>query len=160
LPIKTSIAYFRHNKRGKTNRPYHLFSSFKLRYVIMAYTKVSLDHYNDNIEIVNRLAKVNNTFVYGDNISLAITRAACEEENRLIQLKHDLLEQADAIGPQIIAAAKKADANMSNLRNSIGMQYGKDSDEYVFAGGIRKSDIIEKGKTTRQNNKKGSDDKK
>lgn len=126
----------------------------------MAYKKVSLDHYDGNMEIVKRLAKVNNTFVYGENISLAIVRASCEEENRLIQLKHDLLDQASALGPQIAAAAKQADTNLSNLRNSIGMQFGRDSDEYVFAGGTRQSDIIEKGKATRQNKKKGSDDKK
>ena len=126
----------------------------------MAYKKVSLDHYNDNMETVNRLDKVKNAFIYGDNISLAIARAACEEENRLIQLKHDLLEQADAIGLQISIAAKNADTCLSNLRNSIGMQYGRNSDEYVFAGGIRQADITEKGKMTRESKKKGDEDKK
>ena len=126
----------------------------------MAYVKVSFDHYNDNMDIVNRLGKVNNAFVYGENISLAVSRAACEEENRLIKLKNDLLDQADAIGLQIPIAAKNADISLSNLRNSIGMQFGRNADEYVFAGGIRQVDIIEKSKMTRESNKKAGEDKK
>jgi hypothetical protein len=120
----------------------------------MAYTKISLSHYDDNMLIVNRLAKVNSPFVYGENVSLDITRASCEEEKRLILLKHSLLDQADALGPQITAAAKKADDDVANLRNSIGIDKGRNSDEYVFAGGTRQSDIAEKSKTTRENKKK------
>jgi hypothetical protein len=126
----------------------------------MAYTKVSLKHYDDNMEIVNRLAKVNHAFVYGTHVSLAIAKASCEEENRLIKLKHDLLAQADELGAQILAAAKKADDDMSNLRTSIRIEFGSDSDEYVFAGGTRQTDIAEKSKATRQNKKMLDNDKK
>lgn len=128
----------------------------------MAYSKNSFTHYDDNMEIINRLAKLNNPFIYGKNISLAVARSSSEEEKRLIQLKNDLLDQADALSPQIIVAAKTADTDVSNLRNSIGMDddFGKESDEYVFAGGIRPSDIVEKRKITQSNKKKGGDDKK
>jgi hypothetical protein len=128
----------------------------------MAYSKNSFTHYDDNMEFINRLAKLNNPFIYGKNISLAVARASSEEEKRLIQLKHDLLDQADAVGLQITAAAKTADTDLANLRNSIGMDddFGKESDEYVFAGGIRPSEIAEKRKITQSNKKKGGDDNK
>jgi hypothetical protein len=126
----------------------------------MAYTQVSLDHHDENMVIVNRLEKVNKPFIYGENISLAHVRNACTEEKRLIEEKNALLKQADALGIQIAIAVKKTDTYMSNLRNSIGMDYGRNSDEFGFADGVLLADIIEKSKMTRENNKRNGDDKK
>lgn len=128
----------------------------------MAYVKGNLSHYDGNMEIINLLAKLNNPFAYGKNISLSTARASSEEEKRLIQLKNDLLDQADALGPQIVAAAKTADTDIANIRNSIGMDddFGKESNEYVFAGGRRPSETAEKRRITQSNKKKAEEDKK
>jgi hypothetical protein len=50
--------------------------------------------------------------------------------------------------------SKNADEILTKLRNSIKIRKGANSDEYVFAGGTRQSDILAQQKATREANKK------
>ena len=120
----------------------------------MAYTKLTLDHYDEVMTILNRLAKLNDPLIYGAKVSLAYAQLATEEIKTLTLAKNDLLEQADKLTVEITNALKKSEDALSALRTSIGIDKGKDSDEYVFAGGTRQSDIIAKGKATREEKKK------
>ena len=120
----------------------------------MAYTRLKLDHYDANMKILNRLAKLNDPFDYGNGISLAAAFAACEKEKQAYLVKNGLLDQADEAGSEAILAAKNVDELMANLKNSIGIHKTRDSDEYVFAGGTRQSDVIAQQKATREDKKK------
>lgn len=123
----------------------------------MAYTRLKLDHYDANMKILNRLAKLNDPLDYGNGISLAAAFAACENERTKYLAKNSILDQADEAGTEAILAAKNADELMTNLKNCIGIHKTKNSDEYVFAGGTRQSDVIAQQKETRENKKKGKD---
>ena len=120
----------------------------------MAYTKSTLDHYDESMTIINRLAKLNDPMNYGSKVSLAYAQTTTEDIKTLTLAKNGFLEQADKLTVEIANAIKKSDDALSALRTSIGIDKGKDSDEYAFAGGIRQSDIIAKGKATREEKKK------
>ena len=49
---------------------------------------------------------------------------------------------------------------MGRIKNLYGILKGKESDEYVFAGGIRQSEVVEKQQATRKENQKTEEEKK
>lgn len=126
----------------------------------MAYTRLTLDHYDANMKILNLLAKLNLPFDFGNGISLANALAAQEEEKVEVLAKNVLFDQLDEASVKVTTKAKKADEIISKIRNSIKIHYGADSDEYVMAGGIRQSDIIAQQKATREENKRLEEEKK
>lgn len=126
----------------------------------MAYAKLTLDHYDATMKILNRLAKVDSTMDFGNGISLVTALAAAEKEKKAYISKNDALDVADLRGIEANAAAKELDDIMVRIKNLYGIIKGKDSDEYVFAGGIRQSEVIEKQQTTRKENQKTEEEKK
>ena len=126
----------------------------------MAYTRLTLDHYEANMKTLSFLAKLNIPLDFGNGISLANALAAQEEEKVEVLAKNVLLDQLDEASAKVTTKAKKADEIMSKIRNSIKIHYGADSDEYVMAGGIRQSEIIAQQRATREENKRLEEEKK
>jgi hypothetical protein len=126
----------------------------------MAYLKLSLDHNKETQTILNRLAKLNNPFIFGDNVSLSAAILAAKEEEDAINEKNDLIDLLDAASIKANEKTKKSDEMLSALRTSIGVDKGRNSDEYVFAGGTRQSDVIAQQKATRESKKKAEEEQK
>lgn len=126
----------------------------------MAYAKLTFDHYEANMKILNRLAKIDPTLDFGNGISLAAALAAGDKERKAYTAKNEALDVADAKGIEASAAAKEFDDILGRIKNLYGIIKGKESDEYVFAGGIRQSEVIEKQQTTRKENQKAEEEKK
>lgn len=126
----------------------------------MAYTRLTLDHYDANMKILNFLAKLNIPLDFGNGITLANALAAQEEEKVEVLAKNVLFDKLDEAGVKIAAKTKKSDEMMYKIRNSIKIHYGSDSDEYAMAGGVRQSDIIAQQKATREENKRLEEEKK
>ena len=126
----------------------------------MAYVKLSFDHYDSNMKIVNRLAKIDPTLDFGNGISLAAALTAAEKEKNAYTAKNAALDVADARGVEASAAAKEFDDILAQIKTLYGIIKGKESDEYVFAGGIRQSEVIEKQQAKRKENQQTEEEKK
>ncbi|MBL7816987.1 MAG: hypothetical protein JNL70_18330 [Saprospiraceae bacterium] len=126
----------------------------------MAYTQVSTTQHDDIQLMIERFQKLNLPFEFNDKTSLAILIAKNKAYKASIEKKNATLEQADA--DTLDLKEKEADVvkARSSFRTQIGELYGKDSDEYVWAGGVRQSESIEKAKATRMENSKDNDDAK
>ena len=125
----------------------------------MAYKKLSFDSYNEEALRIERLKRFGNPFQYANGINLAALQAANEEVNKAIKAKNAQLDIIDPLTEAYNIALDKRDKLLINFRGCIGSTIGKDSDEYVTAGGVRQSEVTEKQQQTREANKKAADEK-
>jgi hypothetical protein len=116
----------------------------------MSYLKVSFKRYEEHKKRVMLLRKLNNAFAYSKETSLATYDAAVEKVRMAAEAKNtqiEILNKATADYNDAVAQMEKA---LANLRTLIGVDKGKDSDEYVFAGGSRLSDALAQAQLTRK----------
>jgi N-acetylneuraminic acid mutarotase len=125
----------------------------------MAYSKVSTAQYDEINLMIERFQKLNKPFEFNENTSLAKLIAINAEYKAAIDAKNTSLEQVD----KDTAKLNEKDSALTKIRSSFRMQigdlYGKDSDEYVWAGGIRQSEALEKAKATRLERLKAEEEK-
>lgn len=125
----------------------------------MAYSKVSTAQYDEVTLMIERFQKLNKPFEFNENTSLAKLIAKTAAYKAAIDAKNATLEQAD----KDTATLNEKDSELTKIRSSFKMQigdlYGKDSDEYVWAGGVRQSEALEKAKATRLERLKAEEDK-
>jgi hypothetical protein len=73
-----------------------------------------------------------------------------EALKKATEAKNKHLEILTALTLEHNEALAKADRDLSNLRAFIGADKGKNSEEYVFAGGVRQSEALEQARQTRK----------
>lgn len=126
----------------------------------MAYSKVSTAQYDEVNLMIERFQKLNKPFEFNANTSLAKLVTTNNEYKAAIDTKNATLAQADE-DTLVLSEKDSALAKMRiSFRIQIGDLYGKDSDEYVWAGGVRQSEALEKAKATRLERAKAEEEKK
>jgi hypothetical protein len=118
----------------------------------MSYLKVDFKAYDEHKKRVALLSKLNEKFVYSKETSLAAYQASVEELRLAAEAKNKQIEILNKVSDAYNAALAKADKNSADLRTLIGVDKGRNSDEYVFAGGVRKSDAVAQALKTRKQN--------
>ena len=126
----------------------------------MAYIKIPLTFYSECKTKIERLMRFNNPFKYTDDASLS---AYSDVVERLRVATIERNEAAAGFDAKTIAynqALEEEASSAAALRNMIGSdkKLGKNSDEYVAAGGTRQSDIIAQAQLTRETNKKAAEE--
>ena len=123
----------------------------------MAYTKLSLDNYKEEALRIERLKRFGNPFEFANGISLAAFEAANEEVKRTTEAKNAHLEILDGLTETCQAAVEKRTKLIASLRGCIASTLGRECDEFVTAGGIRQSEVIEKQMQAREAKKKAAE---
>ena len=123
----------------------------------MAYTKVSLDNYNEHKQIVVRLKRYQEPFAYSATVSLESYEKAVENVKILADAKNAALEAADAQNVLYKAACAEADKQLIAFRACIGGDKGKSSDAFVDAGGTRQSEIVAAQQQAREEKRKADE---
>ena len=120
----------------------------------MAIPKVEKTHCNKVQKTIERFSKISPPVVYDANTSLVLLDAA----NQKLDTAIDARNAAAVALSNAIVAMNNADDDLTKVESSFllltGNRFTKDSDEYVWAGGTRQSEAIEKGKMTRLDKKK------
>jgi hypothetical protein len=119
----------------------------------MAFPQLSLSYYEDIKLMSDRFKKAYPTLVFNDNTSLFGLDTVNEAFKSATETRNDLAVKLDAAiidTPEKQAALEKYAAS---FKIQVGEKFGKESDEYVWAGGIRPSEIAEKVRRTREENK-------
>jgi hypothetical protein len=124
----------------------------------MGYKKLNPERYNERKNIVDRLKRLNEPFAYGDDVSLATYEAAVERVKVTMEAKNAKLSEVDLATDAYNEACALEDQLLKALRNCIGGVKGRNSDEYVIAGGTRLSDILTQQQETRENKKKAAEE--
>ena len=122
----------------------------------MAYIKIPDTFYKACRAKIERLMRFNNLFKYTEDISLATYSDVVERLNIARIERNDAAANLDIKTTTYNElAAEEASLDVS-MRNMIGndKKLGRNSDEYVAAGGTRQSDIIAQSQQTREENKK------
>ena len=116
----------------------------------MATPLVSKGHIDEVDLIIERFNKLSKPVVFNENTSLALLIARRNQAHAAIEDRNDKATQLDAS----IVVMNNSDKELSKIQSAfllqVGAVYGKNSDEYVWAGGVRQSEAIEKAKLTRQ----------
>ncbi len=116
----------------------------------MATPLVSKGHIDEVDLIIGRFNKLSKPLVFNENTSLALLIAKRNQALNAIEDRNAKATQFDAA----IGTMNNSDKELSKMQSSFLLQvgdfYGKNSDEYVWAGGVRQSDAIERAKLTRQ----------
>jgi hypothetical protein len=124
----------------------------------MAIPKVEKTHCKKVQKTIERFNKISPPVVYDENTSLVLLDAANQKLSNAIDVRN---AAAVALSNAIIAM-NEADDDLTKVESSFllltGNRFTKDSDEYVWAGGTRQSEAIEKAKTTRLDNKKAKEE--
>ena len=118
----------------------------------MSYLKVDFKLYEAHKKRVLLLSKLNNKFAYSTETSLASYDAAVEFVRKAAEAKNAQVEILNQVTEDYEHAVAKMEKILAHLRTLIGVDKGKDSDEYVFAGGTRLSDALAQAKRTRKQN--------
>jgi hypothetical protein len=122
----------------------------------MAYTKLSLDRYNERKLIVDRLKRLNEPFSYTATVSLTAYEAIVEKLKVKADVKNAHLDASDLAGQEYAAICLEEEQMLIAFRAFIGADKGKSSDEFVFAGGARQSDVIAQQQQKREDKKKAA----
>lgn len=120
----------------------------------MAFTIATLDHYKQNKDFADALSEFDNPFDFGGGVSLADYKASNEEAKVKLKIRNEALKVFLAADLDLDAIRGIVDKNLSNIRTCNKGVYGENSDEYVAAGGIRRSDITAQAQATRAEKKK------
>jgi hypothetical protein len=124
----------------------------------MAILKVEKTACDKVQKTIDRFSKIDAQLAYDSNTSLAHLVTAKNKLEGAIDARNAAATAFDAA----ILAMNDADAELSKLVSSFliltGNRFTKDSDEYVWAGGTRQSEAIEKAKMTRLDKKKAKEE--
>lgn len=110
--------------------------------------------------IIERFSKLNKPLVFNENTSLATLIAKRTQLNDAIDNRNAKATEFSESIVQMNDSDKDLIKNKSSFLVQVGQVYGKDSDEYVWAGGTRQSESLEKAKNTRLEKAKTKNDPK
>ncbi|MBL7817935.1 MAG: hypothetical protein JNL70_23200 [Saprospiraceae bacterium] len=125
----------------------------------MAYVKIPDAYYKACKAKIERLMRFNNPFKYTEDISLAGYVDVVERLNMATIERNEAAANLDAKTITYNQLVAEEASFESSLRNMIGndKKLGRNSDEYVAAGGVRQSDITAQAQQTREANKRDKD---
>ena len=124
----------------------------------MAYKKVNSDRYDEQVLIVKRLKRFNDPFTFSDGISLASYETDVELTKTTGDTLNTKIDEAEVASAAHVAAWKEVDRLQKALRACISGVKGRNSDEYVTAGGKRLSDVLALQEQKREEKKKAADE--
>lgn len=107
----------------------------------MAYRRKSSEIIAEAQERSSNLRAINPTLDLGNNLTVAIYDAKITEAQTALDTYNGLLAQADAAGNEFQAVEKELRDLSSQMLSGVKVKYGRDSNEYEMAGGVRASDI-------------------
>lgn len=99
------------------------------------------------------LASIDPALDLGGGLTLQAYRQQVESLQAKLEAYNTALSQVDELGNQIKAEEKKLKDLNERMLAGVAAKYGKDSDEYEKAGGIRKS---ERKRPVRRKTKSGT----
>ena len=120
----------------------------------MAFTIAALDHYKQNKDFADALSEFDNPFDFGNGVSLADYKATNEDAKAKLKIRNEALKVFLVADAELASIQASIDQKLINIRNCIKGVKGENSDEYVAAGGKRRSDIIAQAQATRAERKK------
>jgi hypothetical protein len=149
LHITKQMHYFCPTNESRIQPYLKPFFSNKSSIHIMAIIEVKKTACDKVQKTIDRFSKISPLVVYDENTSLSQLTAAHSRLNEAI----DARNAAAAAFDKTVIAMNEADDVLTKQTSSFllltGNRFGKDSDEYVWAGGTRQSDAIQKAKITR-----------
>ncbi|MFN6562930.1 MAG: hypothetical protein RMY28_024495 [Nostoc sp. ChiSLP01] len=98
------------------------------------------------------LKEIDPNLDFGNGYSLKNLTELIEKLRSKIDEYNKLLELIDAMAIQIKESEKKLNEMSQRMLLGVAAKYGKDSCEYMMAGGVRTSDRIRKSRKTRRRN--------
>ncbi|BAY73827.1 hypothetical protein NIES25_02350 [Nostoc linckia NIES-25] len=98
------------------------------------------------------LKKIDPNLDFGNGCSLKNLTELIEKLRSKIDEYNKLLELIDASRIQILESEQKLKEMGERMLLGVAVKYGKDSCEYMMAGGVRTSDRIRKSRKTRIRN--------
>ena len=110
--------------------------------------------------IIERFSKLNKPLVFNENTSLATLIAKRTQLNDAIDNRNAKATEFSESIVQMNDSDKDLIKNKSSFLVQVGQVYGKDWDEYVWEGGTRQSESLEKAKNTRLEKAKTKNDPK
>jgi len=94
----------------------------------------------DSFRRLERVKAINPVPNFGTGFSIADFETVLTDLNAVLGAYNTSIAAADQLGAQLREKEKQARDFRERLLTAIAFIYGKDSDEYVAAGGIRKSE--------------------
>jgi ATP phosphoribosyltransferase regulatory subunit HisZ len=87
------------------------------------------------------LSSIDSALDLGSGLTLAAYRADIQDAQATLEAYNNLLSQADEAANQLHAAEADLRSLSERMLAGVAAKYGKDSNEYEMAGGVRKSEI-------------------
>ncbi|BAY08093.1 hypothetical protein [Calothrix sp. NIES-2098] len=101
---------------------------------------------------VARLKAIDPNISFDDNCNLQNLTQLIDQVNNILNDYNDAIAVIDS-SKKKLDEMEKALSNLSDkILVGVGLRYGKNSDEYELAGGVRDSERIRKGRLTRLKN--------
>ncbi|WP_392535010.1 hypothetical protein [Nostoc sp. C117] len=98
------------------------------------------------------LKKIDPNIDFGNGYSLQKLTELIEELRNKIDTYNHALSVIDSLRTQLKELEKDLSSMSERMLMGVAVKYGKDSCEYMMAGGVRKSDRIRKSRATRIRN--------
>ena len=124
----------------------------------MAYKKIESDYYDERKHVSTQLKRFSDPFEFSKDVSTAAHEAVVEDIKKTgddLNAKIDAVEVAKLVHK---AAIEKEKQVLQSLRSCLEGIKGRDSDEYVAAGGKRQSEVAIQQQQTRESNKKSAEE--
>ena len=119
----------------------------------MAFKEQSLDLYEAEKDVVNRLAKYKDPFTYNADVSLAKLSDSAENIKTKATAKDVAGRANEAADNDYNKAIADHAALKKRMKAHVVADKGNNSDEYVILGGVRQSDLTAQQQQTREANK-------
>ena len=124
----------------------------------MAFNKVEPDYYNERKHVVEQLKRFNDPFEFSKVLSLATLEAAVENIRIKEAAYNAAIDVVEAARIARLLAIEEEKPIAQAMRTCLAGVKGKNSDEFVAAGGKRKSDIEAAQQKGREYKKKTAED--
>jgi uncharacterized protein YukE len=106
----------------------------------MGRVKKSTSHYDDAVQRSAGMKSISPTLDLGNGLTVVAYETAINDFRQKLDEYNTSLSEADSRLNTVKDTEKKLRDLSERMINGVASKYGKDSDEYEMAGGIRKSD--------------------
>lgn len=106
----------------------------------MGRVKKSTSHYDDAVTRLAGMKSISPALDLGNGLTVAAYEASITDFRQKLEAYNTSLSEADSRLNTVKEDEKKLRDFSERMINGVAAKYGKDSDEYEMAGGIRKSD--------------------
>ena len=106
----------------------------------MSRLKKGASHYNKAVTRLAALKSIDKNMDLGNGITITTYEAAIRELRDIVDDYNTFLSTLDEKLNRVRATEKKLKDFSERMLTGVATCFGKDSDEYVMAGGVKKSD--------------------